>query len=111
MRDMTERMRCRICGAEMRLVDRDFNFKGNYDNYWVCDHCDTVCTEKVRYGRSISESWSNPYNDAPLTTGDDYIYGYPPEIWNTFTEDEQIAIQDRCEYDLQHPDQKDWFIE
>ena len=29
-------MKCRECGADMYLDDKDYNFKGNYDNYWNC---------------------------------------------------------------------------
>lgn len=50
-------MKCRECGAEMRLDDKDFNFKGNYDNYWDCDYCKTSCVEQIRYGKPYRESW------------------------------------------------------
>ena len=30
----------------MRLDDRDYRFKGNYDNYWACDNCNASCFEK-----------------------------------------------------------------
>lgn len=46
-----------------------------------------------------------------LQNPDERIYGYPLDVWNSLTEDEQIAIQDRCEYDLQHPEQAEWGIE
>lgn len=46
-------MKCKYCNAEMRLDDVDFNFKGNKDNYWVCDACDANAFEKIRYGKSI----------------------------------------------------------
>ena len=40
---------------------------------------------------------------------EEYIYGiYTIEEWNSLSEDEQIAIQDRYEYELQHPEQKEW---
>lgn len=41
---------------------------------------------------------------------EDLIYGYTIDEWNALSEDEQIQIQDRCEYDLQHPEQKDWDV-
>ncbi len=42
----------------------------------------------------------------------DLIYGiYTIDEWNRFSEEEQISIQDKYEYDLQHPDQADWFID
>lgn len=37
----------------MRLADVDYNFKGNKDNYWVCDNCFVSAFEKIRYGKSI----------------------------------------------------------
>ena len=46
-------MRCKYCGKEMRLNDVDFNFKGNKDNYWLCDNCNAIAFEKIRYGKSI----------------------------------------------------------
>lgn len=38
-------MKCHFCENEMILDDCDYNFKGNKDNYWIC--------EKIRYGKSI----------------------------------------------------------
>lgn len=37
----------------MTLDDVDFNFKGNQDNYWICD-CGGSAFEKIRYGKRIS---------------------------------------------------------
>lgn len=45
-------MICKYCGSEMKLDDVDYNFKGNQDNYWICDNCGTGCFEKIRYGKS-----------------------------------------------------------
>lgn len=50
-------MKCKHCGQEMRLDDVDFNFKGNKDNYWLCDECHTAAFEKIRYGKSIKVEW------------------------------------------------------
>ncbi len=50
-------MVCRECGSEMYLDDKDYNFKGNYDNYWCCNKCDTGCVEQVRFGQSFKEIW------------------------------------------------------
>jgi len=47
-------MKCKYCDSEMRLDDTDFNFKGNKDNYLVCDACDATAFEKIRYGKSVS---------------------------------------------------------
>ena len=53
---------CKECGAKMYLDDRDFNFKGNYDNYWCCEECQTSCIEQVRYGRPFKEIWHSENN-------------------------------------------------
>lgn len=39
------------------------------------------------------------------------IYGYTIDVWNSFSAEEQEVIQDRYEYDLQHPEQEEWFID
>ena len=46
-------MICKFCNSKMRLDDVDFNFKGNKDNYWVCDCCHASAIEKIRYGKSV----------------------------------------------------------
>lgn len=56
-------MICKVCGAEMYLDDKDFNFKGNYDNYWFCEKCQASCIEEVRFGKSLKESWHSIYDD------------------------------------------------
>ena len=106
---MADCMPCKVCGAAMRLDDRDYNFKGNYDNYWVCDHCNTTCFEKVRYGKSVSEEWVN--NDRLLEYSDLYVYGMPLFIWNSLSESEQINLTNKYEYELMHPDCKEWGID
>lgn len=47
-------MNCKYCESEMRKDDVDFNFKGNQNNYWVCDKCGATAFEKIRYGKSVS---------------------------------------------------------
>ena len=46
-------MKCKYCGKEMSLDDFDYNFKGNKDNYWICDNCNARAIEMIRYGKSI----------------------------------------------------------
>ena len=41
---------------------------------------------------------------------DELIYGYTVDEWNALSEEEQIQIQDRYEYELQHPEQKEWDV-
>ena len=50
-------MKCRECGADMYLDDKDYNFKGNYDNYWNCEKCQTSCIEQVRFAKPFKEIW------------------------------------------------------
>ena len=52
-------MECKYCGSKMRLDDVDFNFKGNKDNYYLCDtpDCNSGCIEKIRYGKPFSQDW------------------------------------------------------
>lgn len=45
--------------------------------------------------------------EAPSET----VYGHDPETWNSMSESEQITIQDKHEYALQHPDQADWGLD
>ena len=55
-------MKCKECGAEMFLDDKDYNFKGNYDNYWNCSNCKTSCIEQVRYNQTYKEIWHSEKN-------------------------------------------------
>lgn len=55
-------MKCAKCGEEMYLDDKDYNFKGNYDDYWRCPKCDTSCIEEVRFGQSFRELWHSENN-------------------------------------------------
>lgn len=48
---------CRVCSASMFLDDKDFRFKGNFDNYWNCTVCSTSCIEEVRFGERVREHW------------------------------------------------------
>lgn len=82
-------MKCIFCEAEMRLDDVDFNFKGNKDNYWVCDNCQAYAFEKIRYGKSISvefkeseeatEELDHCYECGAY--GDDYSYDEETGEW------------------------------
>lgn len=47
-------MKCKYCDNEMKLDDVDFNYKGNKDNYYLCENCNASATEKIRCGKSIS---------------------------------------------------------
>ena len=55
-------MLCRECGSKMFLDDKDFNFKGNYDNYWCCENCQTSCIEQVRFAKLFKEIWHSENN-------------------------------------------------
>lgn len=47
----------------MYLDDRDYNFKGNYDNYWNCEKCQTSCIEEIRFSQSSKEIWHSENNN------------------------------------------------
>ena len=49
-----EGLKCRRCGARADLDDIDYNFRGNQDEVWVCEHCRVMLCVKVRYGKVIS---------------------------------------------------------
>lgn len=55
--DTRKGMICKECGSKMYLDDKDFNFKGNFDNYWCCEKCQTSCIEQVRFARPFKELW------------------------------------------------------
>ena len=56
-------MICKECGSEMYLDSKDYNFKGNYDNYWCCNQCQTSCIEQVRFNQSFKEIFHSENND------------------------------------------------
>lgn len=55
-------MICRYCGKEMIEDDCDFNFKGNYDTYWICEHCNSFCFEQIRFGKLYKRTWRRGEN-------------------------------------------------
>ena len=55
-------MLCKECGAKMLLDDKEIRFKGNRDNYWICENCQTGCIEQVRFGQSFKEIWHSENN-------------------------------------------------
>ena len=44
-------LKCIQCNNEMIDDDRDYNFKGNYDAYLICEYCHTGARAEVRYGK------------------------------------------------------------
>ena len=50
-------MICRYCKKEMTKDDVDFNFKGNCNIYWLCEHCNATCYEEVRFDKSYKRIW------------------------------------------------------
>lgn len=67
-------------------------------------YCDVLNCEN---GKTLETNWVEvgEYMEEYL------ICGYAPDAWNALSEEEQIQIQDRYEYDLQHPEQADWFVD
>lgn len=53
----TAKHTCKYCGKEMIKDDIDFQFKGCYDIYWLCD-CGASCIEKVRYSKTCKVDWN-----------------------------------------------------
>lgn len=49
--------------------------------------------------------------DELIKNAENRIYGYTLEEWNSMSEEDQIQIQNKHEYDAQHSDQAEWFIE
>lgn len=52
-------LKCIQCNNDMIEDDTDYNFKGNYDVYLVCEHCNTSAKAKVRYGKLQSVNYHN----------------------------------------------------
>ena len=42
---------CPLCGEELDCDDIDYNFKGNQDEYSICNHCHTSFVFYIRYGK------------------------------------------------------------
>lgn len=55
---MEDTLFCFRCKSTMILDDVDFNFKGNKDNYFYCENCDTVAIQKIRYGKVVRTDWA-----------------------------------------------------
>lgn len=51
-------MKCKNCNSEMILDDKDFNFEGCYDNYWICSNCNCGCVEKIRFNKIWKIEWN-----------------------------------------------------
>lgn len=41
--------KCKKCGNEIIVDDIDYNFKGNQNEYLICEHCKLAIFVKVRY--------------------------------------------------------------
>ena len=52
-----DELKCKYCGNDMFLDDKDYNFKGCYNNYWLCEKCGASAFEKVRYGNRFTVEW------------------------------------------------------
>lgn len=63
MQDLRFKVKCANCNSIMEFDDRDFNFKGNYDNYYFCPKCGFGCTMQVRYNRPVNLYYYNEEND------------------------------------------------
>ena len=54
MQNLRFNVKCANCNSIMEFDDRDFNFKGNYDNYYTCPKCGVGATMQVRYNRPVN---------------------------------------------------------
>ena len=50
-------MKCKECGSNMYIDDKDIRFKGNRDIYWACEKCQTSCIEQIRFAKPFKEIW------------------------------------------------------
>ena len=74
---MTKKPICKHCNKEMFLDDVDFNFKGNQDEYWLCEKCGDSVFAKVRYGKVISQKYEeNPDRNVFEKNKDFYAKAY-----------------------------------
>lgn len=59
MKNLRFDVKCAKCGTSMDFDDRDFNFIGNFDNYYICPKCQTSCVMQVRYNRPVNLDYYN----------------------------------------------------
>lgn len=52
------KMNCIYCNTKMEKDDVDYNFKGNYNIYWLCPKCGSSCLEKIRFSKSFRKIWN-----------------------------------------------------
>lgn len=48
---------CKNCKNEMIQDDVDFNFKGCYDIYFICQHCGTHLIREIRFSQKHRDIW------------------------------------------------------
>lgn len=56
-------MICQECKNDMYLDDVDFNFRGNKDEYWCCNKCQTSCINQIRFGTLHKQIWHTENNN------------------------------------------------
>lgn len=54
---------CKEYGEKMYLDNIDYNFKGCFNNYFICENCQTSCKEEIRFNQSFQEHWHTENND------------------------------------------------
>lgn len=60
-------MKCKECGNQMILDDKDFKFTGCVDKYWECEKCNASCLEEIRYSQTFKEHWVVKDKETDLT--------------------------------------------
>jgi len=71
---MSGKMKCKECGSDMYLDDKDYMFKGCYDEYWSCESCQTSCILKIRYGKPYKAFWHSENGEVKDYT-EDFLRG------------------------------------
>ena len=51
MKNLRFEVKCAKCNSSMDFDDRDFNFKGNFDNYYICPKCGCGAIMMVRFNK------------------------------------------------------------
>lgn len=66
-----EAIDCPVCKQKMYLDDVDYDFKGKFDAWWLCEKCNITAFQKVRFGKSYSITFEDEKGDAiKITKGE-----------------------------------------
>ena len=51
MNERIHKVKCPKCYGNLIIDDIDFNFKGNENDYCICEKCNSSIFIKIRYGK------------------------------------------------------------